>query len=386
MHIFSDNGRRATSDRRPIRFLLLSASMGAGHDTVAAALGARLAAAGHIVAQADILDLLPVGTGPALRSGYHAIIAHAPVVYAGIYNAFFRDGAVPRPGSTPLAALAAGRLRRLIARAGPDVVVSVFHLAAQAAGYLRARDELEMPCAVVVTDFAVHRQWVHPATDLHLCVAPAVTEWVRHSGRPAVTAGPVLDARFTSRQKPPGEAGWRAKLAPHGGRAVLLSAGAWGAATQPGQTARAVQAAGYLPVILCGRNERLRAELANLPGGIALGWVDDMPGLMAASRALIDNAAGQTCLEALAMGLPVVAYRPLPGHGREGVARMAELGLSEQASDADGLLRALDRAAAPGAARQHRVAAGRALASLSRGSEGHLASLARLADSAGAPR
>lgn len=106
---------------------------------------------------------------------------------------------------------------------------------------------------------------------------------------------------------------------------------------------------------------------------------------MAASCALIDNAAGQTCLEALAMGLPVVAYRPLPGHGREGVARMAELGLSEQASDGDGLRRALDEAAAPGAARDRRVAAGRALARPDGdGPSRHVRSLARLATLAGA--
>ncbi|MFV5996069.1 hypothetical protein ACNPQM_27540 [Streptomyces sp. NPDC056231] len=49
---------------------------------------------------------------------------------------------------------------------------------------------------------------------------------------------------------------------------------------------------------------------------------------MTAPRALIDNAAGQPALEAMAAGLPVVSYRPIPGHGGDGAQRMAEHGLA----------------------------------------------------------
>lgn len=41
------------------RFLLLSASMGAGHDAACAELSGRLRAAGHESAQLDVLSLLP---------------------------------------------------------------------------------------------------------------------------------------------------------------------------------------------------------------------------------------------------------------------------------------------------------------------------------------
>lgn len=64
---------------------------------------------------------------------------------------------------------------------------------------------------------------------------------------------------------------------------------------------------------------------------------------MGAVHALIDNAAGQTAVQALAAGLPVIGYRPLPGHGEEGVRRMAGLGVSEFAPDEAGLLSALER-------------------------------------------
>ncbi|OMI33024.1 hypothetical protein SPAR_43536, partial [Streptomyces sparsogenes DSM 40356] len=127
---------------------------------MAAELARRLEARGHRVDRTDVLALLPAGLGPGLRSGYRATIRHLPVLYEGIYAAFFRPGAGPRPGSAPLAALAGPRLLDLVERWRPDVVVPVFHLAAQLTGRLRADGRLSMPSAVVVTDFAVHRQWL----------------------------------------------------------------------------------------------------------------------------------------------------------------------------------------------------------------------------------
>jgi UDP-N-acetylglucosamine:LPS N-acetylglucosamine transferase len=140
-----------------------------------------------------------------------------------------------------------------------------------------------------------------------------------------------------------------------------LSTGAWGAASGVLNTTRRLASSGYLPVILCGDNERLRRKAAASPHAVALGWVDDMPSVMAAASVLIDNAAGQTALEAMATGLPVVSYRPIPGHGAEGVRRMAEIGLSDYVPDPEQLLRSVARLSAPGPVRERRVAAGRAL-------------------------
>ncbi|MGW3064945.1 MGDG synthase family glycosyltransferase, partial [Streptomyces sp. NPDC001130] len=161
----------------------------------------------------------------------------------------------------------------------------------------------------------------------------------------------------------PGAARWRERFAGQapGRPPVLLSAGAWGAASRPDATARLLAGAGYLPVVLCGRNPRLRGRVARVPGTLALDWVDDMPGLLSAAYALVDNAAGQTAVQALAVGLPVIGYRPLPGHGVDGVRRMSGLGVAELAPDGPGLLAALGRLAADGRERAERVARGRAL-------------------------
>ncbi|GHD87816.1 hypothetical protein GCM10010508_21190 [Streptomyces naganishii JCM 4654] len=344
------------------RLLVVSASMGSGHDTVADELVRRARAQGRRADAVDVLALLPYGLGAALRGFYRTAVREAPWIYAGIYDFFLRPGASPRPSGTPLARLASGRLLDVVRRARADVVVPVFHLAAQLTGHLRERGVLRVPSVVVVVDFAAHRQWLHPGNDLHLCVTDQVAAEVRRgTGRPAEATGPVVAPGFFTGG--PGAGEWRRRIERHGGGrpAVLLSAGAWGAGAGLAATARLLAGNGFAPVVLCGRNERLRRALSGLPGVLTPGWVTDMPGLLHACDALVDNAAGQTAVQALAAGVPVVGYRPLPGHGAEGVGRMAALGVCEQASGEAALLRSLIRLTAPGEARERRVAAGRAL-------------------------
>lgn len=329
------------------RLLVVSASMGAGHDAVAAELARRLRAAGHETLHTDVLELLPARVGTGLRIFYRTAVRYAPVVYAGVYAAFFRADGGTRPGSAPLAALAEDRLSARVASGRADAVVGVFHLAAQVTGRMRARGRLAVPSAVLITDFAVHRQWLHRGNDLHLCLTTEIAQDVRRRlGRPATACGPLLPDGFGPH--PVGESYWRRRLAAvDGQRPVLLSAGAWGVGSRLEATARLLSGAGYLPVALCGRNERLRRLLSTVPGTLAMGWVDDMPGLLAACSAVVDNAAGQTALEALAVGVPVIGYRPIPGHGADGVRRMAALGLTEHAVDTRQLVESLDRLTSP---------------------------------------
>ncbi|MFJ6072197.1 galactosyldiacylglycerol synthase [Streptomyces sp. NPDC093065] len=339
--------------------------MGAGHDTVAAELVRRARERGDTAQAVDVLALLPFGLGTVLRWFYRGSVRHFPWAYAAVYRLFLRPGPGRRPSGTPLARLAGGRLCELAERTGADVVVPVFHLGAQLTGHLRDRGLLPVPTVVLVIDFEVHRQWLHPGNDRYLCLTEDAAREARgNTGRPARRCGPVVAPDFLAGTTGvPGAAAWRemfGRLGP-GRPSVVLSAGAWGVGSRLDATVRLLTDHGFLPVVLCGGNQRLRRTLSGAPGVLALGWVTDMPGLLHAARALIDNAAGQTAVQALAAGLPVVGHRPIPGHGADGVRRMAALGVSEVAENETELLEAVRRLTAPGPARKRRIAAGRAL-------------------------
>lgn len=338
------------------RLLIVSAGMGAGHDAVAVELARRLAAAGHEADVVDVLELLPLGLGRALRRWYGWMMRRAPWSYALIYRVFFVPGRTRavapggrRPASlaSPLTVLAAARLDRLVRRGSPDLVVSTFHLAAQAAGHLRRTGRLRVPSTVLLTDFAAHRLWLHPGTDQYLCPCPETArEVAAGTGRTAASHAPLTRPVFG---RPPADAAVvhaRLGVRPED-RLILVSAGSWGVG-EVEDTARVLAGTGrYVPVVLCGRNDALRVRLRDVSGIVALGWRDDVPELMAVAYALVDNAAGLTCREAFAAGLPVVSYRPIPGHGRDGVLAMARAGLSVHTDDAARLVAELDRLGDP---------------------------------------
>ena len=103
----------------------------------------------------------------------------------------------------------------------------------------------------------------------------------------------------------------------------------------------------------CGRNSDLRddlEELAREKGYRAhlLGWTDDMAGVMAASDVLVENAGGLTSLEAMGARLPLVTFRPIPGHGRNSAAAMSAAGVSCLASTGDELVEDLGKLGRPG--------------------------------------
>ncbi|MEU1628155.1 glycosyltransferase [Streptomyces sp. NPDC020096] len=350
------------------RFVILSAAMGAGHDTVAAELARRLSRRGHLTETIDVLDLLPVRLGTALRGFYAATIRHAPFVYDAIYQAYFvappAGRGRPSRDTSPVVVPAARALRRRLAADPPDALVSTFHLGAQIGGRLRNEGALRVPSVVVITDFAVHRQWLHPGNDIHLCPTPQTAEDIRRrGGHRALAVGPVVPEAFHTPPPSARVGAFTREFAARGPSRVpvLLSTGAWGLGSQLAETAALLSGHGWLPVVMCGRSRALRRRLDRVPGAVALGWVSDVPALMAAVGVLVMNAAGQTAAQALAAGVPVVSYRPIAGHGEHSARGMAEAGLCAYTRSPQELLQALDDLGSDGPVRRARIDAGRAL-------------------------
>jgi UDP-N-acetylglucosamine:LPS N-acetylglucosamine transferase len=91
---------------------------------------------------------------------------------------------------------------------------------------------------------------------------------------------------------------------------------------------------------------------------VVVGWTDDMPSLMAACDALVENAGGLTAFEAMRAGLPVITYEPIPGHGRENAEAMSSAGVARVADDGEQLRVLLEALVHPGPTRTAQVASG----------------------------
>jgi UDP-N-acetylglucosamine:LPS N-acetylglucosamine transferase len=357
-----DSRRGAGGNGGSRRVLIVSAAMGGGHLQISRELQRRLLDRGHEVELVDLLDLMPPPTGAALGRIYPWLVNRVPRLYDRVYEVFFlaRQRAGERAG-IPVR-LAVPGLRRLVGEFRPDAVVSTYHLAALAVGRLRERGELDASAIAVLTQFAVHDLWIHPATDLELAIsAQAADDAAARSGRPAQVCGPVVRPGFTGSTVDAAHA--REKLGvPPDARAALVVTGSMGLAGEAERAVAAIAAhPGWVPVVVCGRADGLRERFGRYAGAVVLGWVEDMATVMAACDVLVDNNCGMSAKEALAIGLPVVTFRPIAGHGRDDAAALARLGLTDVVDDEPGLLDAVDRLVDDRRSNVDRVARGRQL-------------------------
>ncbi|MFC0006413.1 MGDG synthase family glycosyltransferase [Micromonospora siamensis] len=322
------------------RVVVVSADVGAGHDTAAAELSRRLREHGFLVDRVNLLDTFPAPVGWAFREAYRGILRWLPWGYQALFTVTSRSRA---PVALVRALLRPVR-RRMRRRIPPDtrVVVTTYPFANQLLGPMRRR--LRVPVVTYVTDFVVHPTWVSPGVDVYCALRHAE---LRDVSDPVCLreVQPLVPAAFAT---PPTEDRARARDRfglPRDGRLALIVAGAWGAGEVETTVAEVAGTGRVRPVVVCGRNETLRERLLRHHEHV-FGWVDDMPALMRAVDLVVENAGGLTCQEALASGLPVVTYRPIPGHGRANASVLARHGLTRWVPAPEQLRPAFDALAA----------------------------------------
>jgi UDP-N-acetylglucosamine:LPS N-acetylglucosamine transferase len=324
--------RPGVAGRSP-RVLVVSGSVGAGHDGAARELAARLTAAGAQVFVRDFLDAVPAPIARLLRDGYTGTVGHVPALFELLFRRLEHRGLLWSVEEW-VCATATAAVRRWVDTTAPDVVVSTYPLAGQTLGDLRGRGELTVPALTYLTDPAVHVSWLHPAVDAHLTVTAATAaQGLADHGVHCTVAGPLVPPRFGVPLELDELVELRAGIGLTAGCPVaLLVAGSLGLG-DVASAAADVGAAGLTPLVLCGRNERLRRTLSAVPGAVTLGWRSDVHRLMQLADVLVQNAGGLSCTEAMVAGLPAVTYRAIPGHGRANAAVLHDAGLAPWARD-----------------------------------------------------
>jgi processive 1,2-diacylglycerol beta-glucosyltransferase len=314
------------------RVLVVSGSVGGGHDGVAHELAARLRARGHTVEVVDLLDGFPAWARFLLGAGYLLTLRTAPFLYEGLCVLVERSRRFQRVASWVCGTAAPWLARR---SAGADLVVATYPPAAQAMGRLRAAGKLPVPTVTYLTDPAPNYLWVHPEVDLHLCASPATAEeTTERYGIDVQAAGPLVGTAFRTADRRAARARLAAELGVDpSARLALVTFGSLGVG-ESSEVVAALQAADLLPVVVCGRNERLARRLDTTPGAVPLRWRTDMPDVVAAADLVVHNAGGLSLTESQVAGVPAVTFAPLPGHGRANAHSLERSGAAPWARSA----------------------------------------------------
>ncbi len=308
--------------------LILSGSIGKGHDSVALACEATLAARGLKARSLDCMRLLG-DAGSAAGDAVFRRLLSIPTVYDGFHFSHLRTGTRL---ATTMDSLARSRLvprlrAELRAEQEPALLLAVFPTGASAAGRLK-REAPELLSVALCTDACAHQMWIHRGIDLYLVCSPLSEVTLRRyepHASVAIVPPPVRPVFY----EPPSRASARALLGvPPDDPCVLVMAGGWGLGPLA-SSAKALAAAGYWVLAVAGLNERLRERLSRIGQQekriLPFGFTERVPELMAAADVVV-TSPGQTCHEARVLQRPLILLDVVPGHGRENALHEIEMG------------------------------------------------------------
>lgn len=306
-----------------MRILIATVTAGGGHLAAAAALDEawRGLRPKDVVERVDLVKFFSPLHRKIHADGYVKLVARAPELWGMIFTKTDNLKAARRLNR--IQALFPSRARRrfmdFVDQFKPDVVLCTHYEPVEALGQLRRKEKVKSPFVVsIVTDFEAHALWMDVDVDLY-CVAAEETK-ARLVARGAV-AGNVVATGIPIAAKFAAKVDGRAFRKTMGLRddlpTLLVLSGGFGMGPVGKILAALDQVERELQtVVVCGRNEELRRELAaqdrKHPTRV-LGFASNMHELMTVADLILTKPGGLTSSEALAMGKPLFILDPIPG-------------------------------------------------------------------------
>jgi UDP-N-acetylglucosamine:LPS N-acetylglucosamine transferase len=338
--------------RIPARVLILTASVGEGHDLPARTLAAQLRAEDPDTDVVVSDGLAPMGRviGALSESAPRVIFYRGQWIWDAAFWVFARFRPTRGASKFLLAAVGGRGLLRVVRAADPDIVVSTYPQTSEVLGRLRRTGRLAVPVCAAVTDLAGLEYWAARGVDVHLLTHPESAEEVRRIAGPEseIQAVHGLTRPEFAEARSPTEARRELGLPP-AGKLVLVSGGGWGVGDLEGAIDTALSLVEVQQVIcLCGRNEelvaRLRRRYGTSPRVRLEGFTEQIGDWLAAGDALVHSTGGLTILEAHIRGCPAISYGWGRGHIRKHNAAFVRFGLADVVTSRHELAAALARA------------------------------------------
>jgi processive 1,2-diacylglycerol beta-glucosyltransferase len=243
------------------------------------------------------------------------------------------------------------RLLKLIETLRPSIVVSTFPLAAGAMSALKELGLTDIPAATVITDHTDHSSWVHPYTDRYIVGSDFVKQALQRYGvsgqQISVTGIPI---RMEFNQPHDREILFQKHGLDSSMPTLLFMGGGCGLFEEGSSLLQALEDLRH-PIqllMVCGRNQRLERELnrkaAQSKHRIQIkGYIDYIHELMAVADLMVTKPGGLTISEALAMNLPMLLYKPIPGQEEDNAQFLLQSGAALKAENLRDLMKQISK-------------------------------------------
>jgi processive 1,2-diacylglycerol beta-glucosyltransferase len=319
------------------KILILTDRYGNGHLQAANAIqqAIRLADPKMEVMVADFMEFTHPYSYPISRFLFLKGIQRLP----SLYGYFFQKTYHHSPYWVhALMKLGLKKMDRWLNQIHPSVVISTSPLAASMMSIMK-KHGLNVPTVTVITDHTSHGFWVQSATDLYLVSSEFVRQSLTGLGVPfscvEVTGIPIRQ-QFQNKH-------CRKELIEkyhlHPNVPTILVMG--GGEGMLGNGKKLLKQFNLLPercqiIIVCGHNMKLKRNLDkqiihSKHRILSTGYVENIDELMSLSDLVITKAGGLTTAEAIALEVPLLLYKSLPGQEQENAKFLLEAGVAIQA-------------------------------------------------------
>jgi len=219
----------------------------------------------------------------------------------------------------------------------PDVVIHTFPMSVMPE--ISKKTGYYIPSVTVVTDFDLHRRWLHPAIDRFYVATDDLKAKIERAGIPEariIVSGIPVKPAF---EQPLDEKFIREKYGlPDQGHKVLIMAGSYGVMQGLGDMCeRLSQHRQVQMIVVCGKNKVLQSEMENRFAALSnvkiMGFAEHIHELMHISSCIVTKPGGITLSEAIMKQLPILIYRPVPGQERDNALYLSGKGAARIAYD-----------------------------------------------------
>lgn len=325
---------------RKKRVLLLSEGFGSGHTQAAYALSAGL----HQTSSEIFTHVMELGASlnptiaPWVFKAYLKTVTSFPALYGQLYRNQYGKP-LNRFLQLALHRLFYGQTKRVIERLKPDAIVCTHPFPSIVVSRLK-RMGMDLPLYSVVTDYDAHGTWVNKEVDKYFVSTELVRSKIIALGVPAdkveVTGIPIHPNFSISHSKEEIRREFSFKAIP----TVLIMGGGWGMQRKELLYHMAEWSDRVQLIICLGSNEKARKEMLDeaplqRPNIHILGYTPHIDKLMDVSDLLITKPGGMTCTEALAKGMPMLFYNPIPGQEEENCQYFIDQGYGQQITALD---------------------------------------------------
>lgn len=313
------------------KVMIFYASYGGGHLSAAKSIKEHIEKnyTDTVVDMVDCMKYINKTVEKLTTGAYREMAKKAPKLWGKVYSSS-KKGIISK-FSTSSNKLMASKLNKLLQEFNPDLVISTHPFSSQMVSYLKKKQKLNCALATVLTDFAMHKQWLigHEYTQYFFVSNEAMKQDMINYGVLAdkiyVTGIPMSNRFFetfdtTSVYK-------NFNLNPEKKVILFFGGGEFGLGKEKTvQVLKAIieKAPDFQVVAVSGKNEKMKEAFEELVSSLhaqdrvrILGFTNKVPDLMSVACAVVSKPGGLTTTESLSCNLPMLVINPIPGQEEE---------------------------------------------------------------------